>query len=122
MRAWETARSSHESREKGLKHEFSRGKDMGFVINAFAVTLINSASSSPEIEFSYINLFESKKQSFFINYGFFSHNKRYIYVLEMNRNERIIIQDIDIDKLEIAKKFVFSSRSTSIDQSSCIID
>lgn len=122
MRAWETARSSHESREKGLKHEFSRGKDMGFVINAFAVTLINSASSSPEIEFSYINLFESKKQSFFTNYGFFSHNKRYIYVLEMSRNERIIIQDIDIDKLEIAKKFVFSSRSTSIDQSSCIID
>lgn len=44
-----------------MKHEFSRGKDMGFVINAFAVTLINSASSSPEIEFSYINLFESKK-------------------------------------------------------------
>lgn len=103
-----------------MKHEFSRG--MGFVINAFAVTLINSASSSPEIEFSYINLFESKKQSFFTNYGFFSHNKRYIYVLEMSRNERIIIQDIDIDKLEIAKKFVFSSRSTSIDQSSCIID
>lgn len=98
MRAWETARSSHESREKGLKHEFSRGKDMGFVINAFAVTLINSASSSPEIEFSYINLFESKKQSFFTNYGFFSHNKRYIYVLlEMSRNERIIIQDIDIE-------------------------
>lgn len=121
MRAWETAQSSHESREKGLKHEFSRGKDIGFVINAFAVTLINSASSSPEIEFSYINLFESKKQSFFTNYGFFSHNKRYIYVLEMSRNERII-QDIDIDKLEIAKKFVFSSRSTSIDQSSCIID
>lgn len=55
LRAWETTRSSHESREKGLKHEFSRGKDMGFVINAFATMLINLAffPSSSETEKKY---------------------------------------------------------------------